>query len=113
MLDDQWKERIRRTARLLLYAIGVLYLVGLYSTFSHIESDIRSMKSNIDSLESDVSSISDDVSSIQDDVSSIRDDFDSMESSSEPRPVHAKKWETHHDGRRPYAVTQSLPQGRP
>jgi len=87
MLDDKWKERMRRAARLLLYIIGVLYLAGLYGTISNIESAIRSMESNIDSLESDVTSIQDDVSSIQDDVSSIRDDVESSESAFVPRSV--------------------------
>jgi hypothetical protein len=91
MLEDKWKERIRRAARLLLYVIGVLYLVGLYGTITNIESGIRSMESNIDSIESDVTSIQDDVSSIQDDVSSIRDDVESSESAFMPRSVARRR----------------------
>jgi outer membrane murein-binding lipoprotein Lpp len=94
MLDDTLKNRLRTTARLLLYLLGALYLAGLYSTLREVASDIKSIKANVDSLESDVSSIEDDVSSIQDDVSSIRDDFEGDESTpSAPRPAHSKKSE--------------------
>jgi outer membrane murein-binding lipoprotein Lpp len=97
MLDDKLKSRLRTTARLLLYALGALYLAGLYSTIREIASDVRSMESKVDSLESDVSSMQDDVSSIQDDVSSIRDDFEGNESTPlTPRPADSKKWEARH-----------------
>ena len=108
MFDDKWKERMRRAARLLLYAMGALYLAGSYSALTQIESAVRSMESNVGSLQSDVSSIQDDVSSIQDDVSSIRDDLDSIESSPglfAPRPATSRKGRADGEEWNAYVIT--------
>jgi outer membrane murein-binding lipoprotein Lpp len=110
MFDDKWKERIWRAARFLLYAIGALYLAGLYRAVTQIDSAVRSMESNADSLQSDVGSIQDDVSSIQDDVSSIRDDLDSIESNPSlftPQPATLKKGGVDGGGSTSYVITNT------
>lgn len=71
MLDDKWKRRLRKTGRVLLYALAVLYLLALYDRISDVQSDVSSMESEMSSIEADVSSIQNDVGSIQSDVDSI------------------------------------------
>jgi hypothetical protein len=65
MLNEKWRQRLRKGGRILLYIFAVAYLLAVLNSLNSIESSISSIESDVGSIQGDVSSIQSDVSSIE------------------------------------------------
>lgn len=64
MLNEKWRQRLRKGGRILLCVLVVAYLLAVLDDLNSIQSDLSSVQTDVSDIQSDLSSIQSDVNSI-------------------------------------------------
>jgi uncharacterized protein YoxC len=57
MLNEKWRQRLRKSGRILIYVLVAVYLLAILNNLDSIASSLSSIESDISSIQSDVNSI--------------------------------------------------------